>query len=321
MKHIFIILACCSILSISYAQKLNKEGVGGVYYEMPPLEMTIQSYSTFTTKHDAPASSLNSNLLPIINENAKLIGFTKVNNDQQFDLIVSLSFSDNKFSSATSTQANTGGFVGHISYSAVANIKLLKKDGSAIHEKTLILKEDFNSTTQTTAPAAVSAVNSSKAQLEQEYFKRATAKAYAHLNNTYCYCEEYISTSCFMIKEKDFEYSAFNQAYEKIKTAISKQSSGMYLNDEIKTLTEEALLVFISERVTVEPENKKAKYSNENIAGVDYNIAICFFMLRDYENALKYFQLAQEREKLITLTLPTFIESTKELIARKANAR
>jgi hypothetical protein len=321
MKHILTTLAYCSVLSITYAQKLNKEGVGGVYYEMPPLEMTIQPYLTFTTKHDAPASSLNSNLASIIDENAKLTGLTKVNGDQEFDLIVSLSFTDNKFGSATSTQSGSGGFVGHISYSAIANIKLLKKDGSSIHEKTLIIKEDFNSTTQATAPAAVSAVNTSKAQLELEYFKRASNKAYAHLRNTYCYSEEYISTSCFIIKEKDFEYSIFNQAFEKIKTAISKQSSGTYLNDEIKTMTEEALLVFMNERVTVEPENKKAKYSNENIAGVDYNIAICFFLLKDYENALKYFRLAEERERLLTLTLPSFIESTKELIARKANSR
>ncbi|MBK6952548.1 MAG: tetratricopeptide repeat protein [Crocinitomicaceae bacterium] len=321
MKNLLITLFAFAFILGSFAQKLNKESAGVILYEMPPVEKTIQAYSNYTTKHDAPASSLNSNLLTIINDNGGLPGFTKVGSDGAFDLIVSLSFSDNKFGSTSTVAGSPSGFVGTVSYSSVANIKLMKGDGAIIHEKSMIIKEDFKSTTQTTAPAATSAINTSKATLEQEYFKRATKRIYGHLINQYCYSEEAIMTSCFQIKGKDYDYSSFNAEFENIKLAIGKQTSGNYFSDEIKTLVTTALTFFLDVRTKYDAENKKAMYSNENIGGIDYNIAVCYFLLKDYDNALKYFLEAEKQGKLLTIMLPSFIESSKILVERKANLR
>lgn len=326
MNKLFLVGGALLLSTSLYSQKPDKENAGSVCYEIPPADMSLQSYKNVFFRLHLPAPKSAQSIESTVDKACTFSGFERVADVNNYDFLISITITDNGFDTpnypvAKSGETETYGY--NVNYGAVTSISVIMKDGNTIYEKSEVIKKYFEKKGYKTKNDATQGLLNEKSAMETAYFEYATNQMLMGPEDKYCYLRSSVVTNYFIIKPKKFDYTEFNACFEKFKQAVSMQNydSRVFLTEEMKPLLSSVVETLLKIKDQIKMDDNKAQYNKDNAGEIYYNLALTYFVLRDYDNALTYFEMAQKENKLITLVLPGYIADCQKMIERKSNMR
>lgn len=150
---------------------------------------------------------------------------------------------------------------------------------------------DFNDSYTTNAYSsrdqAYNQFNADTKKRRETALNDAITKASNDINNKYGFPLKQITIELYNVKPKKFEYPEFVEAFNAVKNNFNIIATNEHAIEEAKVKFQPAIDKWNEALKQGEPENKKARIDADVMCCAYYNIAMTYFLLKDYATAIE----------------------------------
>ena len=313
-------LLLCS--SLTFAQKVKKEGLGYFNYQQPRATTqldTAQVYTVHISTQDGGSFRKD-----MILEELNLPIFSLIEDRNRADFMISIEELPFKFDKEKK-KSISGGENGATSYFYAGSInyhylyKVLNAEGEEIYRK--ILRGDVKTSGRSSTSLSDAHRNYVK---DKNKFKENCAKE-SSISFTNLFSEQFtdvdktVHLRATYIKAKKYTYPGYDKAYADLLSLYEILNISNSQTEEVATLSE-GCISFWSEFVTkVEPENKKARVTIEAAAAAHYNMGLVHFFSGRFTLATIQFEKASNYDKTVVAGIMNWIHISKTCAERLSN--
>ena len=334
-KNIFFFILFAAFLSINifYAQRPNTKNIQLKYIQPPdtPLSKNLKQYTSRVI-------NLTSFLLPIPfpsqNKVIKLNGYKTAPSFSESDFTIkfvvnSVSYQGSPFEVKYSEKINdsvsiekTGGaytIEGFLNFSEY--VQDVKNNNSLLSKEGVSVRNKFDSSRFKTYAEAITAFEKNRdAHLRKLYYtlyNNSLENFIYRINDRFGFPLKKSSYKIARGAGRKYDYSDLNEAFNVFDNAMSKYN-GIDLTDEIKNSINRCIAIWGNSILEYKPKKRKTRIGDKIIGELHYNIAIAYFVLRDWNKV--YENLAKIKgKKRLRKTSNNFELQTKKMQNRYIN--
>ncbi|NOQ27780.1 MAG: hypothetical protein GQ564_20650 [Bacteroidales bacterium] len=292
--NLIIILLACFSLNI-YGQKSKSEIVTLKQLHLPlhPLSNQIRTYALdcssdyeLIPNYSEPSLEIKGYERTSI-ENADVVVRLKILNGNSFPKsITKVKRSNNKI---IEVKMNIP-----IDSEIAIGCVLVDKEGYNIHNVHYPNYEDITQTTYTTLVTTSTDIETAFKEYSDNAINHALKitlnkvrnATQEYLNKHFSYYTEEIEFKIFTGKSNKFDYSDLDEALINFQKA-AKLYSENELTSEVKIILDECITTWNMAINEYKPNIKKARISNKNIAQIYHNLSVAYYLLDQFDDALK----------------------------------
>lgn len=308
MKNISLVIFTALFLTSNLAigQKLDRENVGYYKYTQPPINTVLIPFNSY--KVEGKGMNADAYRRDIILANTNLAGFEKMDESVDADLKVVVEEYPVTYEEAKRTEKVEKYKVDGVektrklyTYACAVKfkyvIKIFHKNGEKLVQDEFSGVDNVQGSQSTSSSNAYEDFSNKKKSFHKEITASKVKGLCNKINDNYGFPIKsyYIRTATAKAKKEN--YDDFFKAYDLFKkgyTAVSENEDNI---EEAATSLNEAITIWQEILKESDVENKKARI-NEKITMVTYaNIGFCYFLMKDYPNAIEFFNKSKELDK------------------------
>ncbi|MFS4483279.1 hypothetical protein ACKGJY_09690 [Hyunsoonleella sp. 2307UL5-6] len=303
---LFIYSLLFVFLSIS-AQKPSYKNISIKYVKPPtdPLPKNVKTYYTEILNTIPEIADINGfTIKKIKNIKLRFNGYTKTEESTKAHVLLKMNFHSAKYKSEinkTTTTVKKDGERVEVPAEQLIITSSIKSDilmRDVLNGKDIIVQKDFVSE-QIYDTGAMEQIGLAAKILKRDGKKKAFGMYRNMLDKRildfsdmisekYGYTVKNVSFKITMGKGKKYDYSNLQQAFDSIKT-ITKNTRKLFIKDEkSKQKIKNCINIWQNAIAEYEPNTKKAKINDKIIGGLYNNMAIAYFLMKDWEKTYEY---------------------------------
>jgi tetratricopeptide (TPR) repeat protein len=302
LKCILIILLIGSA-TVIFAQRVDKEKVGIYQYVQLPSDITLVNFKTY--KVDAKGMNGDAYRRDAIASNIALAGYDKIGSREDADFIVEVEEYPLRYGEPQRrTQERTvkvDGVEKKVTdywYSNACNYKyvlhIFNKAGELLLTKEASGEDNIVGRTESSASKAWESYGVAVQQHESSVIPEKVSMLNSIINNVYCFPVKREDIIAGNVKAKKFDYSDVNAGYELLVAGFEIVRVNENAIDDAAVKFNEAITTFTKVLGESNLEDKKARIDKDITAMLYYNIAVSYFLMKDYTKAIENFSKAIE---------------------------
>lgn len=309
LLHLILYL---SFITITNAQRATFKTATFQYTRLPakPLPKEVKTYcpliigATEMSKSDLASQYLN------------LDGFVKVSQDENPDLIIKVELAngferltgDVEVRKTEKTENNTKVIVTtyfyRMKYRMPCKYKIMTKNGEILGEEIIsdvesVITYDFPDFSSYSAAEShyVESKGKAMANIQNENTNKYFSKIKTRIDNDYLSIpvSEYIYIGRAEGNDKKYDYSDLDQAYEFIMEGLTSVNTK---NHEIAKEPFKKAIDLLNKALTEKDLVDKKARINEKVTGmINYNLALVYFLMNDFDNSEKFLAATSTTDK------------------------
>lgn len=299
----FLVVLFIGSSSLTFAQKVQKEGVGDYKYVQLPSKITLVDFKTYNV--DAKGMNDDAYRRDAIRSQISLAGYDKLSARAEADFVVEveeypLRFSDAEKKSKTTTTKVDGVEKKSTSYWYVSKcnfkyvLRVFDKAGAQMFADELAGEDAITGGQDGSSSTAWENYKTAINNYRSSVISDKVSSLNGRINNKYCFPvkSEYIVAG--KVKPKKHDYSDINGVLDVFKAGFEIVKADENAIEEAAVKLDEAISIYKKVLEESDIENKKARINKDVTAALYYNIAISCYLLKDYPMAIENFNKAIE---------------------------
>lgn len=320
MKPILITALLLAVNLTSFSQKYVNAKKVKMSYTQFPTSYAIQEYKTWYFLYEGLSNRRQ------VEERIDLPGFERVTDKAKADIVVAITQYEvtstppiqkktnktKKNKDGSTSSYTVYSYSSTISTTYVSELRLT--NGSVVDSRTETIEKPYTGSSSESPETAKGLFESGLNDKEREAALEGFQKTYHPIREKYCFIKKPTYASFVGFKFKKHDYSALNKISDEATLLLEKE-----LSEEIKTKLKVHIASWEKELSLLEEGNNKARINEKVTGGLYYNIALAWFFMEDYQQALTFINKAAEINNSVQNT-QYIIKTVSEKNIRNAKA-
>ena len=322
LKQNLILVVIMTIPVFLYSQKPEKNRIGDYKYTQLPIKPFSEDFKTYLVTASSFDSYREDNIIAGID----IIGFDK-NRGENADFKVNVkeyefrTTEPKRLTEKKSRKVNDK----DVAYTLISysfeltykiKVKLLDMTGNIILEHSVSREnKKYYSPKTENSKAAYDDYKKYLKDIKAKVYKESLQKVNNYLNSQVGYPKKTQYIFLYTVKPKKYDYDDYTTAFESAEEAMDALKSDENAISENENKLKSALKIWEDALLKFDPDEKKARI-NKKVATISYhNIAMCYFVMKQYDKARENLENLDEIDDTFKTTLH-IIEKCKNLEKR-----
>ena len=308
--------------TITYAQKVKKEGLGYFNYKQPRASTLLDSAQVYTLHISTQEGG--SFRKDIFLEELKVPVFSLIEDRNRADFMLSIEELPFKFEKEKK-KSISGGENGATSYFYAGTInyhylfKVLNPDGEEVFRKIARGSVKTSGRSSTSLTDAHRNYVKDKNKFKENCAKKASESFTKIFADQFTDLDKTVHLRATYIKEKKFKYAGYNKAYSDLLELYESLNMSTTPTEKEHILKDNCISFWTEFSKEVEPENKKARVTIECAGAAHYNMGLVHFFCGEFALATSQFEIALSYDKTVVAGIMNWIYISKTCSERLAN--